>query len=192
MTCPGCVRLASSDGEVFVVSITAARTSRMLATMLDDLGHEPDDVIPLPNVTSRLLKKILIWVDHHLSKDTSSSAATPTSVTTPTSTPPPLQPRLQSHVPQRGEGLSLTTPLTTWEQEFVQKNKDEIYQLLVAANYLDIKALLDLLCQTVAGVIKGKDPETIRRTFHASHPHTQHPHPHTLTEHRRTHKETSV
>ncbi len=35
MTCPGCIRLASSDGEVFVVSITAARTSRMLATMLD-------------------------------------------------------------------------------------------------------------------------------------------------------------
>ena len=44
-----------------------------------------------------------------------------------------------------------------------------------AANYLDIKALLDILCQTVADVIKGKDPEAIRRTFHASDPHTEMP-----------------
>ena len=39
-----------------------------------------------------------------------------------------------------------------------------------AANYLDIKSLLDILCRTVAEMIKGKDPEEIRRRFHASNP----------------------
>jgi len=34
-----------------------------------------------------------------------------------------------------------------------------------AANYMDIKALLDVGCKTVANMIKGKSPEEIRKTF---------------------------
>ena len=34
-----------------------------------------------------------------------------------------------------------------------------------ASNYLDIKALLDIGCKTVANMIKGKSPDEIRKTF---------------------------
>jgi len=35
----------------------------------------------------------------------------------------------------------------------------------MAANYLDIKSLLDLGCAKIATLIKGKSPEEIRKTF---------------------------
>lgn len=36
---------------------------------------------------------------------------------------------------------------------------------LQAANFLDIKPMLDLTCKTLANMIKGKTPEEIRTTF---------------------------
>jgi S-phase kinase-associated protein 1 len=41
-------------------------------------------------------------------------------------------------------------------------DKDEFYHLTLAANYLDIKPLLDLCCANIASMIKGKTPEEIR------------------------------
>lgn len=38
--------------------------------------------------------------------------------------------------------------------------------IMQAANYLNIKQLLDLTCLTVANMIKGKSPEEIRKHFH--------------------------
>jgi S-phase kinase-associated protein 1 len=35
----------------------------------------------------------------------------------------------------------------------------------MAANYLDIRGMLDLTCQTIADMIKGKSVEEIRETF---------------------------
>ena len=34
-----------------------------------------------------------------------------------------------------------------------------------AANFLEIKGLLDLTCQAMANMIKGRSPEEIRKTF---------------------------
>ncbi|CDP16773.1 unnamed protein product [Coffea canephora] len=55
--------------------------------------------------------------------------------------------------------------LKSFDADFMKIDKDTLYDLLMASNYLDIKSLLDLGCQTVADKIKGKNPEDIRKEF---------------------------
>ena len=45
------------------------------------------------------------------------------------------------------------------------RNNNNVVVIIKAANYLDIKPLLDLTCKTVANMIKNKSPEEIRSTF---------------------------
>lgn len=52
-----------------------------------------------------------------------------------------------------------------WDKEFVKVDDETLFNLILAANYLDIKSLLDLTCKTVADEIKGKTPEQIRVRF---------------------------
>jgi len=53
-----------------------------------------------------------------------------------------------------------------FDKEFVQVDDDVLFNLILAANYLDIKDLLDLTCKTVAEYIKQcKTAEEIRLRF---------------------------
>ncbi|KAK4984507.1 hypothetical protein LTR66_008477 [Elasticomyces elasticus] len=40
-----------------------------------------------------------------------------------------------------------------------------LFEIVIPANHMDIKALLDIGCKTVANMIKGKSSEEIRQTF---------------------------
>ncbi|CAL1392456.1 unnamed protein product [Linum trigynum] len=60
-----------------------------------------------------------------------------------------------------------------WDANFAKVGQDTLYDLLLAANYLNVKDLLDLICQTVADLIKGKTPEEIRRYFNIENDFTK-------------------
>tara|TARA_B100001094_G_scaffold322499_1_gene371932 strand:+ start:136 stop:615 length:480 start_codon:yes stop_codon:yes gene_type:complete len=53
-----------------------------------------------------------------------------------------------------------------WDEQFIKIDDAQLFDLILAANYLEITPLLDLACQCVANYIKAcKTPSEIRRRF---------------------------
>jgi S-phase kinase-associated protein 1 len=62
--------------------------------------------------------------------------------------------------------------LKMWDAEFVQLDHVVLFDLISAANFLDIKSLYDLTCKTVADMMNGKTPEQIREMFNIVNDYT--------------------
>ncbi|CAL9177820.1 unnamed protein product [Musa hybrid cultivar] len=132
------ITLRSSDGEVFEVEEAVAMESQTIKHMIED--DCADNGIPLPNVTSKILAKVVEYCKKHVDAAARSSSS--------------------------DDAPSVTEEdLKTWDADFVKVDQATLFDLILAANYLNIKGLLDLTCQTVADMIKGKTPEEIRKTF---------------------------
>ncbi|KAA8534427.1 hypothetical protein F0562_031944 [Nyssa sinensis] len=55
--------------------------------------------------------------------------------------------------------------LKRFDSKFINKSFPELFHLVLAAHYLNIKGLMDLTCQKIADGIKDKMPEEIREIF---------------------------
>ncbi|PIA28613.1 hypothetical protein AQUCO_06800047v1 [Aquilegia coerulea] len=124
------VTLNSSDGESFDVEEAVILQSQTIKHMIED--DCADNGIPLPNVTAKILAKVIEYC--------------------------------KKHVEVEGQSIE-QEELKSWDADFVRVDQATLFDLILAANYLNIKSLLDLTCQTVADMIKGKTPEEIRKTF---------------------------
>ena len=60
---------------------------------------------------------------------------------------------------------NLSELIQEYYSEFTNVEQETLFELVLAANYLDIKPLLDLTCATIASMIKGKSAEEIRKIF---------------------------
>jgi S-phase kinase-associated protein 1 len=129
------IYLLSNDNVKFKVDKEVAEKSVLIKNMLEDIG-DSDLPIPLPNVNSNILKKVIEWCKKY--KD--------------------------DHIIQDDQ-QNRNTDINEWDQKYMDVDQETLFDIILASNYLDIKALLDIGCKTVANMIKGKSAEEIRRTF---------------------------
>ncbi|XP_010941328.1 SKP1-like protein 1A [Elaeis guineensis] len=134
--------LKSSDGEVFEVEESVAMESQTIKHMIED--DCAGNGIPLPNVTSKILSKVIEYCKRHVEASAAAS---------------------KYAAEDSSSSKAADNELKAWDDEFVRVDQATLFDLILAANYLNIKGLLDLTCQTVADMIKGKTPEEIRKTF---------------------------
>jgi S-phase kinase-associated protein 1 len=145
------VTVVSSEGKPFKMSEEAARFSSVLADMIDN-GCAGGN-IPLSDVTSRALATVIKYCDKHAAAAAAAAKA--------------------DSDPGAAEGSSSSVnsaasdkALREWDRKLVDKlTMAALFDLLLAANFLDIKGLLGVASDKVADMIKSKTPEQVRTIF---------------------------
>ena len=130
--------LISQDNRSFTVSRSVAFSSEVVKTMIENDKEETK--IPLPNVKGAVLEKVIEYMKYHDGN-----------------------PAREIERPLRS--FNMRNVVCDWDADFVEVDQEILFELILAANYLDIKPLLDLVCAQVASMLKGKTPEEIRRKF---------------------------
>ena len=132
------VKLQASDGPIFEVEEELAKMSAALRQMLEDIPSDEESPIPLPNVRGEVLQKVFDYCEHH--RGAAGGAA-------------------EAERPRGEERMD------EWDQEFVAMDISLLFEVILAASYLDIADLFTVTCKAVANIIKDKTPEEIRTTF---------------------------
>jgi S-phase kinase-associated protein 1 len=139
------------DFEVDPRFVPLCGTLRNMMNDLEEQEEGKDTKIPLPNVDSSSFATLLQWLAQHL--DAQAAAARPPSIFAP-EPQPATNPNIEARDERFCEGVTST-----------EDGLSPLLLLLMAANYLDVKPLMEVICAFFGNMIKGKTPEQIRETL---------------------------
>uniref|UniRef100_A0A7S2S9U3 Uncharacterized protein n=1 Tax=Eucampia antarctica TaxID=49252 RepID=A0A7S2S9U3_9STRA len=143
------VNLESKEGTVFKVQLGIAKMSKLVETTIDDDdGTDEEQTIPLPNVKATVLSKVIEYCTHFKTVEAMQPVQTPL------------------------KSSKIEEVVQKWYADFVKVDQVLLFELVTAANFMDIKPLLDLTCFAVAVLIKGKSADEIRKIFNISNDFT--------------------
>jgi S-phase kinase-associated protein 1 len=130
------VKFLTSDNISFTVDKDIAILSKLVKGILQDL-NESNDEIPLPNVNSKIMQIILKWGEIHRNDPDPST--------------------FDDKVLQPDVGLDIEER----DMEIVNVSKKVLFDVILAANYLDIEGLMTLGCKALALDLKDKSIDQV-------------------------------
>ena len=132
--------LVSSDNQKIEIDTDSAQKSVLLKGLISDYNAQQEP-IQLPDIKYDILKKVVEYLTYYKDKE-------------PAQIPKPLP------------SANLIEFTNEWDVNFINSIElDGIFDLINAANYMDINSLLDLACAKIASLMKGKSAQEIRAMF---------------------------
>lgn len=133
------ITMTSSDGHKITVDEKSAERSSLIKGLIQDYSENTD--IPMPDIRGEVLKKVVEYLTHYHDGE-------------PKEIPKPLP------------SANLLDVTDEWDVTFINSvDLDTTFDIINAANYMDIKPLLDISCAKIASLMKGKSAEEIRTMF---------------------------
>merc|ERR1712025_410760 len=133
------ITLSSKDAKDFKLTKKNAFISVLVKTSIENDSSATE--VPLPGVEGPILKLVTEYMNHHKGVE-----------------PPIIDKPLRSKIMRE-------VCKDSWDAEFIDgigDDRQKLYDLILAANYMDIKSLLHLGCAKVASLIKGQPLEKIK------------------------------
>ena len=131
------IKVRSSDGKVIELSTKAASRSKLLSGIIED--YPEDSEFPLNKINGVTLEKVKEYLVHYQD----------------------IEPRqIEKPLPKDFKDC-----VDEWDYKFIGDDNSLILALISAANFMDIKPLLELAAAKVATLIRGTTTETIRKDF---------------------------
>ena len=132
------IQISSSEGNIYNISKKAAMRSKILKGMIEDF---PDDqIFPMKSIKGNILEKIKDYLMHYKDEE-----------------PQKIEIPLKSN--------NFNECVTDWDSNFLGNDFDIIFDLLQAANYLDIKPLHELISAFLGSNIRGINSSSIMKDF---------------------------
>jgi len=129
----GNITIKSMDGQSFDVPKKYANISNVVKTSLETDADATE--INIPGVRGAILAKVVEYMNYHQGKD------------------PGIPDK-----PLRSKNMKEVCAQHPWDADFIDaigNQRQLLYDVILAANYMDIKPLLHLGCAKVASLIKG-------------------------------------
>ena len=134
------ITLVSSDNQKIDIDTESAQKSNLLKGLISDYNGNQDP-IQLPDIKYDILKKVVDYLTYYKGK-------------TPKDIPKPMP------------SGNLSEVIDDWDVKFINSiDLDSVFDLINAANYMDIPSLIDLSCAKIASLMKGKTAQEIRTMF---------------------------
>ncbi len=133
--------VSNSKGETTRIKILkeAAMQCELFKTMID--GDANTTELPVPNIKEEAtIQKVITFLNYNIGKKF-------------------------AYIERPLKSSDMEQVVDKWRSDFINVPEEMLFDLILAANYLDNKDLLDLACAKVASMIKGKTPEEIRKIF---------------------------
>ena len=113
------MKVVTSDGAVFEID---AKITKLSGFLTENVSRSSDKPIPLPKISSPVMKKVIEWAEHHkddpLTNDNGVGG-------------------------KKDEGIT-----ACWDSQFLRVDQKMLCQLILAATHLQMDGLMDLVCKS--------------------------------------------
>lgn len=181
------VKVLTSDNKLVELEESHARKSGTIQNILDD--NTNDEAIPLPNVDCQTMEHVVTFLTYSQQQDELEASTKAASAAAAEAAEAAMHNDGETDInileSRRKKRVAREQKRVTDEADQLLKDRknrndqflggltrDDIFKLILAANYLNIRDLLDVTAGAIANMLKNKTPQEIRDEFNIANDFT--------------------